>query len=276
MKPKQNQDQPQRAEAQADEGRANPMDKHIEQWGGDLATAERKAGREVDYSGGLVPLALGMFAVLMSYFLPHSGQVFGYDVLFYSPRAEDFDTTMPERIYTWLALAGGVLLVIGTIVSKSWLVAWVNWFFAGVGWWYSVFAIWMGQTRPVTSAGEGPSYGLVLGAVGMTMVFITMSFVLFRRNPLQKALARKRREDAHRDEASRMAQQRLRTGLIERVSEDPLVDDRRARAKARREKRRAEERGVEGRGVEDRSAREDSGEEQRDADAEDRRAGEND
>lgn len=210
------------------------LDQHVKKSGGDLATAERRAGREVDYGPALIPMALGMFAVLMSYFLPHSGQVFGFDVLLYTPKAEGFDTTMPERIYSWLALIGGVLLTVGTIVSRSWLVAWFNWAFAGVGWWYSVFAIWMGQTRPVTSAGEPPSYGLIIGAVGMTIVFLTMTFVLFRRNPLQKALANLRREMAHENEESRMAQQRLRTGLMERVSTDEIVDDRRARARARR------------------------------------------
>lgn len=208
---------------------------------GDLASAERQAGRVVDYRASLVPMALGMFAVLLSYFLPHSGQVFGYDVLFYSPRAEQFDTTIPERIYTWLALLGGVLLVIGTIVSRSWIVAWINWAFSGVGWWYSVFAIWMGQTRPVTSAGEGPSYGLIIGCAGMTIIFVTMTFTLFRRNPLQVALARARREEAHRDEESRLAQQRLRTGLLERTSEAEIVDDRRARARERRRQRSADD-----------------------------------
>lgn len=213
------------------------LTRHVEQYGGDVAAAERRAGREVDYGSALVPMAIGMFAVLMSFFLPHAGQVFGYDVLLYTPKAEQFDTTMPERIYTWLALTGGVLLTAGTIVSRSWLVAWFNWAFAGVGWWYSVFAIWMGQTRPVTSAGEPPSYGLIVGAVGMTIVFLTMLFVLFRRNPLQRALAQRRREEAHQNEASRNAQQRLRTGLLERTSTEEIVDDRRARARARRERK---------------------------------------
>ena len=54
------------------------------------------------------------------------------------------------------------------------------------------------------------------------------------RDRLQKALANLRREMAHENEESRMAQQRLRTGLMERVSTDEIVDDRRARARARR------------------------------------------
>jgi len=45
-----------------------------------------------------------------------------------------------------------------------------------------------------------------------------------------------RREEAHRDEESRLAQQRLRTGIEDR-EEAVIVDDRRARAKARRERK---------------------------------------
>ena len=217
--------------------REEKIAEQIEKSGGSIAQAERSAGKEVDYGVGLIPMALGMFAVLMSFFLPHAGEVFGYDVLLNTPKAESFDTTMPERIYTILALTGGVLLPIGTILSRSWLVAWFNWAFAGVGWWYSIFAIWMGQTRPVTSAGQPPSFGLVIGAAGMTIMFLTMTVVLFRRNALQKALASARREEAHSNEESRMAQQRLRTGLLDRTSEEGIVDDRRARARARREKK---------------------------------------
>lgn len=214
-------------------GGAEPIDR-LAAYRGNLAAAERTAGKEVSIGGALVPMAAGMFAVLMAIFLPHSGKVFGFDVLFYTPRAEDFDTTMPERVYAWLAITGGILLVIGTIVSRSWLVAWVNWAAAGIGWWYSIFAVWMCQTRPVTSAGDGPSYGLYLGVAGMTIVFATMSAVLFKRSPLQRALARARREEAHKDEESRMAQQRLRTGLREREQATDIVDDRRQRARARR------------------------------------------
>ncbi|HIW95284.1 MAG TPA: hypothetical protein H9867_02170 [Candidatus Corynebacterium gallistercoris] len=204
----------------------------------DLEGAERQAAKQVDYSRHLPFMALGLMIPLIGLFMPHSGQVHGYDVLFFSPTAEAFGTTKPERIYAWLCVTA-LLLTVGTIVSRSWLVAWVNWAFAGVAWWYSVFAIWMRQSRPVTDPGEGPAFGLIMCLIGLTILFITMSGVIFKRNPLQLALAKARREEVSRDEEALRAQQRLRTGIEPRENA-VIEDDRRARAKARRERRQAD------------------------------------
>lgn len=208
---------------------------------GDLTAAEQKAAKMVDYRIQLPAMAIGMMLVLVSLFLPHSRDVLGIDVLFNSATAQKFQITMPERVYSILAVIGGILLTAGTIVSRSWLVAWVNWAVVGVGWWYSVFAIWMRQSRPVTDPAGPPSYGLIMGAIGMTILFIMTTWVLFRRNPLQRALAQARREEAHRSEEAKAAQQRLRTGVEEweQASLDDIVDDRRARAKQRRRKAQA-------------------------------------
>ena len=218
---------------------------------GDLEGAERKAAREVNYQPLLPPLTIGIFGVLIAMFLPHSGEVHGFDVLFNSPVAQQFNTKVPERAYSWLALIGGVLLPIGTIVSRSWIVAWVNWFFAGIAWWYSAFAIWIRQSRPATDPGEGPAYGLIMAAVCLTILFATLSILLFRKTPLQKALAKARREEAHHDEESRMKQQRLRTGLAEREHINDFVDDRRAVAAERRRARRAQQEQRSGQAPED-------------------------
>ena len=215
-------------------------DDKLAKYRGDLQAAEKSAARDVNYQPFLAPMAISLFGVLIAIVLPHSGEVHGYDVLFNSPVAQEFNTKLPERAYSWLALTGGILLPIGTIVSRSWLVAWVNWFFAGIAWWYSAFAIWIRQSRPVTDPGEGPAYGLIIAAVCLTILFATLSVLLFRKTPLQKALAQARREEAHRDEASRLKQQRLRTGLEEREQINDFVDDRRAVAAERRRVRRAQ------------------------------------
>lgn len=207
---------------------------------GDLRAAEVKAAKMLDYRIQLPGIAIGMMLVLVSLFLPHARDVLGLDVLFNSATAQKFQITIPERIYTVLAVIGGVLLTIGTIVSRSWLVAWVNWAFAGVGWWYSIFAIWMRQSRPVTDPAGPPSYGVIMGAIGMTILFIMLTWTLFRRNAFQKALSQAWREEAHNDAALRAEQQVLRTGIDPApvpASTDDIVDDRRARARRRRERR---------------------------------------
>ncbi|MFC2698389.1 MAG: hypothetical protein ACFN09_10445, partial [Bifidobacterium dentium] len=104
--------------------------------------------------------------------------VYGFDVLFYSDRAQEMVTTWPERIYVWLALVGGIFLPIGVIVSRSTLVAWVTWVVSGVGWVFGIFAIWMRQSRPPTEPGSGPSFGLIVGFAAIIVIFATISTVV--------------------------------------------------------------------------------------------------
>lgn len=207
----------------------------LAQYRDDLSGAERRiAGRVV--LGRYVPLIVfGFLVPLVMIFLPHAGDVRGYDVLFNTQVAQGGATAKPETIFSWLRLTA-ILLSIGTLVSKSWIAAWVNWAFAGVAWLYNVFAIWVRQTQPPTESGDGPAIPLMFSLVGLTVLFYALSAVVFQKNPLQRALAAARREEAHRDEESRLAQQRLRTGIEDRKDAE-IVDDRRARAKARRERK---------------------------------------
>lgn len=198
-----------------------------------IVAAEKRAAGTVNVSHQLPVLVIATLVVLVSIFLPHSGTVRGFDVLFDSSLSQRMDTTWIEYIYIWVALVGGVLLPIGTIVSKSSLVAWVNWFFSGLGWIFGFFSIWVRQTRPVTSAGQGPSYGVIMATIALVILFITLCTVVFRRTYLQTILAQIRREEADKDDAARIAQQRLRTGIDMSEHRYELVDDRRARAKQR-------------------------------------------
>lgn len=217
--------------------RVEALNKHVEELerdaGGDLAKAERRAAGTIVLGSSLPVLLCGMIVVLVSIFMPHSGEVHGYDVLFYSDTAQTFVTTLPERVYVWLALVGGVLLTLGTVISRSSLVAWLNWTLTGIGWVYAVLAIGMRQSRPPTEPGDGPSFGLIMGFVGMLVIFIALSSRLLRRGAVQKAIAARRRAEAGKDEESRAAQLVLRTGLAPRQDTE-LVDDRRDKVRTRR------------------------------------------
>ncbi|HIW92175.1 MAG TPA: hypothetical protein H9870_11000 [Candidatus Corynebacterium avicola] len=227
--------------------RAQAIDKHIaelqEQNGGDLRKAERAAAGTIVLGNSLPVLLCGGILMLVVLFLPHSGSVHGYDVLLNSERANAFVTTLPERIYSWLALVGGVLLTFGTVFSRSSLVVWVNWIVSGIGWVYAILAIGMRQSRPPTEPGDGPAIGLILGLVGLLLIFITLSSRLLRRGAVQKEIAARRRVLADADEESRAKQLVLRTGLAPVATEDlsQPEDNRRGRARARREAREAEQ-----------------------------------
>ena len=91
---------------------------------GDLAGAERQASQVVSLGRQQVFMGLGMVGFFLSLFLPHSGKVLGLDVLFYSDTAQQYVTTVPERICMWLALIAAVLLNAATLhISRGFLVA---------------------------------------------------------------------------------------------------------------------------------------------------------
>ena len=183
---------------------------------GDLAGAERQASQVVSLGRQQVFMGLGMVGFFLSLFLPHSGKVLGLDVLFYSDTAQQYVTTVPERIYMWLALIAAVLLNAATLVTRSALIAYLTWFFSGAAMFYSVFAIWMRQSRPPTEPGVGPSFGLIIGTVSVSVVAAALSFVVLRRNSFQAALAEARREEKHHDH-------------VAAVQEKPLAENSRQR-----------------------------------------------
>lgn len=217
--------------------RAKALAQHVEKLeedsGGDLAKAERTAAGTIVLGSALPVLLCGAILMLVVIFMPHSGEVRGYDVLLFSDRAESFVTTLPERVYMWLSLVGGVMLTLGTVLSRSSLVAWVAWAVTGIGWVYAILAVGMRQSRPPTEPGDGPGVGLILGLIGMIVIFIALSSRLLRRGAVQQALANRRREEASRNDEAEAAQLVLRTGL-EPQRDTEIVDDRRDRVRSRR------------------------------------------
>lgn len=201
----------------------------LAQYRDDLAGAERKASQTVILGRAQTFMAIGMVGFFVSLFLPHSGEVIGLDVLFCSDTAQKFVTTMPERIYVWLGVIGVVLLNIGTIVSRSSLIALMAWFFSGATLFYSIFAIWMRQSRPPTEPGVGPSFGLILGAISVCIVVIAYSFVVLRRSTFQKALAEARVAEKKEDAVAEVQESILAAGR-----QTELIDDRRSRRKRSR------------------------------------------
>ena len=197
----------------------------------DLAGAEHKASQVVSLGKQQVFMGIGLVGFFVSLFLPHSGKVIGLDVLFYSSTAQQYVTTVPERIYVWLAVVGVILLNAATLVTRSALIAYFAWFFSGSAMFYSVFAFWMRQSRPPTEPGVGPSFGLFVGAISVAVVAIALSFVVLRRNSFQAALAQARREE-ERDDTVAKLQGEVMAAQTDHSS--ALVDDRRARVAARR------------------------------------------
>lgn len=202
----------------------------------ELRAQERSAAGELQLGLGVVPMMVATIGLLASFFLPHSGYVLGFDVLFDTDVARQYFTTTPERIYTVLVVLG-ILLAVATLFTRTTIVAFVTWAVACVQTVYAIFAGWMRQSRPQELPGEGISWGLVLGIACSFLLAATMSVVAFRRTEKQRQLALQRREVNETDPVLRTQQAYLGSGLTPHtVTDVAMVDDRRARAQARNQR----------------------------------------
>lgn len=201
--------------------------------GRDLRAEERKAAAELQLGRAAIPMLIAAIGLIVSFFLPHSGVVLGFDVLLDTDVARKFFTTAPERIYSVLVVVG-VLLAFATLLTRTTAVAFVAWAVSSVQAVYSVFAGWMRQSRPQELAGEGIAWGLALSIVCSFLLAITLSIIAFRRTRRQHELANERRVHADSDPVLRAQQAYLRSGLTPNTTTDvEMVDDRRQRAKRR-------------------------------------------
>lgn len=199
-----------------------------------LRVQERKAAGELELGRAVIPMMIAVVGLITSFFLPHSGVVLGFDVLLDTDIARDYFTTRPERIYSVFVVLG-VLLAIATLITRTTILAFVTWFVACIQMVYSVFAGWMRQSRPPELAGEGISFGLMLGIFCSFLLAISVSFIAFRRSKQQLAIATQRRKHADTDPVLRAQQVYLRSGLTPNTTTDvAVVDDRRERARNRK------------------------------------------
>nr|WP_205570548.1 hypothetical protein [Corynebacterium lactis] len=199
----------------------------------DLGAEERKAAGELELGAAAIPMMVAAIGLVVSFFLPHSGVVLGFDVLLDTEVARKYFTTTPERIYSVLVVLG-VLLTVATLITRTTAVAFVTWALSCVQAVYSVFSGWMRQSRPQELAGEGIAWGLAVSIVCSFLLAITMSVIAFRRTRRQHEIASERRAHADSDPVLRAQQAYLRSGMTPHTTTDvDVVDDRRQRAKQR-------------------------------------------
>ncbi|HET9874678.1 MAG TPA: hypothetical protein VFQ37_02805, partial [Mycobacterium sp.] len=79
-------------------------DPEFEAYRADIDAVERRVAGEIDPGGRALVVAVGVFVLLASFLLPHTGQVRGWDVLFAENGAAEAGVTLPSRLFMWLAL----------------------------------------------------------------------------------------------------------------------------------------------------------------------------
>ena len=175
----------------------------------DIEAAERRVAREIDPGARALVIAIGVFALLVSFVLPHSGGARGLDVLIGSDAAVEAGITLPSRVFSWLALVFGVGFSMLALLTRRWALAWIALAGSTVATLLGLLAVWSRQTAP--DQYPGPGIGLVLAWVAVAVVTFHWARAVWARTALQLAAEEERR---------RAVAERQKRGLLDGFDDD--------------------------------------------------------
>ena len=166
--------------------------------------------------------------------LPVVTGVRGFDVVAQTAAARDANIKLTEYVFAYLALVGVGVFTPLTLIFRRAALAMIAWVATAIGTFYAVLAFWLRQQRPGGEEQYSISGGFLLIVVAVVVCLVTYSMVTLRRSDDQRELARERAAAA----ASPDSEYEKRAAAVFRrgggEGENPLlVDDRRARARAR-------------------------------------------
>lgn len=165
---------------------------------GDIEAAERRVAGEIDPGARALVIAIGVFVLLVSFVLPHSGAARGLDVLIGSDAATAAGITLPSRVFSWLALVFGVGFSMLALLTRRWALAWIALAGSTVATLLGLLAVWSRQTVAEQYPGPGP--GLILAWIAIAVVTFHWARAVWARTALQLAAEEERkRAVAERD-----------------------------------------------------------------------------
>ena len=171
-------------------------DKHaaFEAYHSDLQDVERKVAGEIDPGGRGLVVAIAVFVLLLSFLLPHTGQVRGWDVLLAANGAEEALVTLPSRAFMWLALVFGVGFSLLALMTRRWTLAWIALCGSAVTSVAGLLAVWSRQT--VVGDHPGPGIGLILSWLTVMVLTFHWARLVWARTAVQLAAEAARREES--------------------------------------------------------------------------------
>jgi hypothetical protein len=160
----------------------------------DIDAAERRVAGEIDPGARALVVAILVFVLLLTFALPHTGGVRGFDALIGGPAAAKVGVALPHRVFSWLALVFGVGFSILALLTRRWAVAWIALAGSAVASAAGMLAIWSRQTA---GAGHpGPSYGLVIAWIAVILLTFHWARVVWSRTAVHLAAEEERRRAA--------------------------------------------------------------------------------
>jgi len=186
-----------------------PNNDDFEEFKGDIEAAERRVAREIDPGARALVIAIGVFVLLVSFVLPHTGGARGLDVLISSDAAIRDGVSLPSRVFIWLALIFGVGFSMLALLTRRWALAWIALAGSTVASFLGLLAVWSRQTAPEPY--PGPGIGLIIAWLAVVVVAFNWARAVWARTALQLAAEQERR---------RSAADQQRKGLLDGLEDD--------------------------------------------------------
>lgn len=165
----------------------------------DLEAAERKVAREIEPGARALVVAILVFLLLASFFLPHTGGARGVDVLIGNDAALHARIALPSRVFSWLALVFGVGFSMLALLTRRWALAWIALAGSTVASLTGLLAVWSRQTA--VAGAPGPGIGLILGWLSVIALAFHWARVVWTRTAVQLAAEEQRRQAAAQDQS---------------------------------------------------------------------------
>lgn len=159
--------------------------REFDEFKGDLESAERRVAREIEPGTRALTIAVLVFVLLVTLVLPHTGGARGLDVLIGSDAAVGSGTTLPSRVFTWVALIFGVGFSMLALLTRRWALAWIALAGSTVASFLGMLAVWSRQTA--VEPFPGPGVGLILGWLTVILLAYHWARVVLSRSALQLA-----------------------------------------------------------------------------------------
>ncbi|MDR3662009.1 MAG: hypothetical protein P4L86_16775 [Mycobacterium sp.] len=188
---------------------SNGSNGDFDEFKGDIDAAERRIAREIDPGARAMVVAICVFVILLSFVLPHTGHVKGFDVLLGDQTAIDAKILIPSRVFVWLILVFSIGFSMLALLTRRWGLAWIALAGSAVSCFIGMLAIWSRNT--VVHPYPGPGFGLYLAWLAVILLTFHWARVVWSRTAVQLAAEAQRRES--------VAEQQKR-GLLDGPDED--------------------------------------------------------
>lgn len=141
----------------------------------ELRGVTRRVEQRIDPGPTALTVAIAMFVLIGSLFLPWTGSALGWQVL---SGVEVFG--LLPRLFSFTSLGFGLVVSSLALATRWWGLAWLAAAGCGISIITGIWAIWSRQTGVLTG-GTGPGIGLVLAVLAMIVLVGCWVRIAFRR-----------------------------------------------------------------------------------------------